>query len=152
MNDIIVGAAIVLITLFVEETLRYFYSVRVEKQKIKLKQQEDTKNFRLNSIKEMKEELVKLRIQLFDSCSVESRTIIPFEASDFSDILRELHRLKSNFFTFPETKDLGLLIQILIQKFYDFEGLIKRETDCIKIKEPFRELMKTIQMLEETPL
>lgn len=156
MDDVYIGASIVLITsittLIVSETLRYFYSVRVEREKSELKQKDDARNFRLNSINEMKEELIKLRIALSNRCTEDLPLVKPFKQSDFIEILRGLTKLKSNFFTFSETKDLGLSMHELVGELFDFDEAIGAVTDFNKIEETVKKLNEKIEILLEISL
>ncbi len=145
MSDIIIGAAIVLITLFVEETIRYFYSIRVEREKAKIKQEEDARNFRLNSIKEMKEELIEVRFDLAKFFVESSNPII--RGSDLLNSILRLYKMKANLYTYSGTKDLAVVMDELGEELFNFEKVAVLERDPNKLAELHKKLVVKIEEL-----
>ena len=148
MSDVYVGAAIVLITLVVEETVRYFYSIRVEREKLKLKQKEDANNFKLNNIKKMKDVLIKLRVYLAHYYGQDVKKLDPLSVSKQSlDMIIELIKLKSDLYTYKETIKLGKSIDVLYKDVENFQHLILFGSDANKKVKAYKQLTEKIEKL-----
>lgn len=158
MNDITLGAIIAflsaIVTLIVSQILGYFLSVRVEREKTKLKQLEDAKTFRLNSIKEMKKELIEVRLDLskfyMDSSFSEESPGSRIPKHDLYNSYLRLLVLKSNLHTYSETKDLAKIIDELHEELWNFQKVVESEGNSNKIEELYKKLVGRIETLLTT--
>ena len=143
MDEFTLGATIAFLssigTLIVSQILGYYLSIR-------LKQKEDAKNFRLISINKMKNELGEIKSFL-------TQYLLKDHFPDKAKIIEihlKLYKLKSDFHTFSETKDLAEAIDKLYIEIKDFElAKIAENSDYLKL---FSKLIEQIDLLSETSL